>query len=221
VATLFVLIARRDRFLDRNEVTERLGLPVAADLMHPGQRGRQLGRLPLLAGTGEPTRRGRVVALVGAEPSAYGEELGALVRAIESQAGGPVATVTFEEGAYRLEGTRLSALVPEQDGRSLVKVGSLAWTIDHTGERLLASLRDSFRWTILLVPPITTDADDTRSLEAAALADDVLLLVRTEVTRRPAIDGIVEALAEMNVEVRGVVLTGRRIDWPRFVRSLD
>jgi len=218
-ATMFVLIARRDRFLDRTEVSERLGLPVAADLMSPRAGKRQLAPLPLLAESAG--QRGRVVAIVGADPAAYGLELSSLIAALERQGDGPVATVTFEETAYRLENGSLARIVPEGSSCSRVKVGTVAWTVDRTGERLLASLRESFRWTVLLVPPIEGAEAPEQLLGAAMLADDVLLLLRTEVTRRPAADAIVNELRQRNAPLRGVILTGRRIAWPKFVRALD
>lgn len=218
-ATLFVLVATRDTLLDRSDVKEGLGLPVLVDLT--GARPQAAGWRPLTDGAVVAHQRGRVIALVAAEPAAYNESLTTLVRQIEARSTSYVATVTFEESAYGLSHGELLRLLPDSSGHGRIKVGSAAWAIDRTGEQLLETMRDTFRWTILLVPPVAAeDAREAKGLEATLLADEVLLMVRTEVTRKRAAETVLAALRDLNVSVAGVVLTGRRLAWPRFVRML-
>lgn len=222
---LFMLVAVRETFLDRREIKETLGLPVLVDLT--GNRA-QAARLPVQVPSAQGPR-GRVIALVTAEPHGYDAELATLLRQFGNRDGAPleahVGTVTFEESAYGLGHGELARLLPDPAGHGHVKVGSAAWAIDRTGERLLDTMRDSLLWTILLIPPIPTtsveDACEARGLEAAALADEVLLVVRTEVTRKSAAETILAALRELNAPVSGVMLLGRRLQWPRFIRSLN
>lgn len=222
-AALFVLIVRRDTFLDASEVTRSLKLPVALDLTRSERGGvRRLAQLPVTLGSPLPAR-GRVLGLIGAEPAAYGSELTALSRSLETR-GGSVATVMFEEAAYRFDERKpLSGMLPRPGDRGHVKVGSLAWTIDRTGETLLASLRETFRWTVLLLPPPEAAAPDGTNhdpaFEAAALADEVLLIVRLEVTSRAAAERLVAEMLALNVPVRGIVLAGRRMTPPRLLAS--
>lgn len=225
-AALFILIARRDTYLDQEEVRQGLGLPLTIDLTQAsGGTGHRAIRLPALqerlAGEG---KGGRIVALVTADAGAYDRELARLVHLIEMQATGAVATVSFEDAAYHLSSGSLTQLIPDRNAQGRIKVGSLAWTIDHTGERLLASLRGNHALVILLVPPVTAttteEARNTRALHAAALADDILLLVRTEATKRAASETLVGALRDMNRPVRVAVVTGRKIGWPKFIQAL-
>jgi uncharacterized protein involved in exopolysaccharide biosynthesis len=225
-AALFILIARRDTYLDPEEVRQGLGVPLTIDLTQSGaEDGHKLLRLPAFhdRSAGEE-QRGRIVALVTADTAPYGRELGKLLQLLETQAPGPVATVSFEEAAYHLPDGSLAKLMPPRNAQGRIKVGSLAWTIDHTGERLLASLRGNYARTILLVPPVAAgtieEARDTRAIHAAALADDILLVVQTEVTKRAASETIVGALRDYNVQVRAAVVTGRKLKWPKFIRAL-
>lgn len=219
-ATLMVLVATRGNFLSRSEVTEALALPVLVDLT--GTRPRAVRARNSLAKP--PAQRGGVIALVAAEAAAYDAELTALVRQLEAKSGSSVATVTFEESAYGLEHGQLARLLPDPTGHGRIKVGSTAWGIDRTGERLLESMRQRFRWTLLLVPPVSAatveETREARGLDAAGLADQVLLVVRTEVTRKAAVQRLLGALREAGVSVAGVMLTGRRLTWPGFVRRL-
>jgi len=181
-------------------------------------------RLASLLGHAADRHRGQVIAFVATEPSAFGEELASLIALVEGRDGGRVAVVSFEETAYALSGRSLAQLIPARKGRAWIKVGSVAWTIDSTGERLLACLRLSYRRTIILVPPVAASsvqvAYGAPGLVAAALADDVLLLVHNETTRRTFAKNLVEALRDMQVTVRGFILLGHRSSPNRFAAML-
>ena len=217
---LFFLIVQDEGFADASEVSESLGVPLVLD------RSRALrdNRLASLLGPAADQHRGQVIAFVATEASAFGEELASLIALVEGRDGGRVAVVSFEETAYALSGRSLAQLIPARKGRAWIKVGSVAWTIDSTGERLLACLRLSYRRTIILVPPVAASsvqvAYGAPGLVAAALADDVLLLVHNEATRRTFAKNLVEALRDMQVTVRGFILLGHRSSPNRFAAML-
>lgn len=226
-AATLVMIARRDTYLDPEEARQGLGVPLTIDLTHSDAQDRdRLVRLPTFqdrpADAGKP---GRIVALVTADTAPYGRELGRLMQLLETQAAGPVATVSFEEAAYHLPDGSLASLMPARSTQGRIKVGSLAWTIDHTGERLLASLRNDYARIILLVPPVTaatvSEARDMRAIHAAALADDILLMVQTEVTKKAASETLIAALREYDANISAVVITGRKRKWPKFISALN
>lgn len=226
-AATLVMIARRDTYLDPEEARQGLGVPLTIDLTHSDAQDRdRLVRLPAFqdrpVDAGKP---GRIVALVTADTAPYGRELGRLMQLLETQAAGPVATVSFEEAAYHLPDGSLAALMPARSTQGRIKVGSLAWTIDHTGERLLASLRNDYARIILLVPPVTaatvSEARDMRAIHAAALADDILLMVQTEVTKKAASETLIAALREYDANISAVVITGRKRKWPKFISALN
>lgn len=215
-ATLFVLIVRRDNYLDGNEVKESLGLPIALDLTTPFS-----STVPPAARPAGDGSRGRIMALVAADAGSYGNELTELANRLEARSGQPVATVMFEDAAYQLPDGGAGELISKRSGRQRVKVGSVAWSIDRTGEQLLDRLRQSYGWTILLVPPATGETCDLRILRAAGPIDDVFVVVRTQTTPRSATEELLALLRKGNAAIRGVVLTGRRRDWPKFIRKFD
>ena len=217
-SVLVAMILRRDTILEASETVEALDLPVLLDLRQPlGASAAARIRSPFGAAARERHQPGRILAVVGAEPGAYGPELALLLRLLGEQSG-DVAVLRFEEAAYRLERGALDRILPTSDGRSRFRIGTRAWASEATGDRLLASLRASFGWTVLMLPPADGAGTEAESLlGAAAMADDVVLLVRAEVSRRPTLQRLVERLRVSEAPLRGVVLTGRRIRWPRML----
>ena len=214
-ATLFVLIVRRDNYLG-DEVKDSLGLPIVLDLTTPFSSTTPPAARP--AGGGQ---RGRIMALVAADAGSYGNELTELANRLEARSGQSVATVMFEDEAYQLPDGGAGELIAKRSGRQRIKVGSVAWSIDRTGEQLLDRLRQSYGWTILLVPPAIGETRDLRILRAAGPIDDVFVVVRTQTTPRSATEDLLALLRKGNAAIRGVVLTGRRRDWPKFIRKFD
>ncbi|MCT2399907.1 GumC family protein [Novosphingobium mangrovi (ex Huang et al. 2023)] len=224
VAGLFVVATGRTAILDDAEATAAAGAPVIMDLRQPATAADPAhNRLrQYLAGLHAPPGSGHVIALAGTGARDYAQALRPVIRGLE-KTDGSLAVVTFEEAAYGLPFGRLAKFL---DGRKFarIKVGTAAWSIDGTGSALIETLRSRHSCVLLVIPPVAGDSADKEASDArlriAAAADNVLLIMQTERTRTAEAQTVTKALEVLDGHVGGLVLTGRRFHWPRFVRTL-
>lgn len=220
-AGLFVRATSRRAVLDADEASASLDVPVVADLRQPlrvdasGIRGIAT---KLADGGGAKT-----VALVATDQGDLETPIRALIGELEQANPGSVVTITFEEAAYHFDDGQFTRLIASDVVRARVRVGSTAWSIEETGAKLLAELRERYRWTVLVIPPLPRGAENGDALgqriKLATMADVVLLIVGADQARSAAAQRISAMLREVGRPLRGLVLTGGRLGLPAFVSA--
>lgn len=87
------------------------------------------------------------------------------------------------------------------------------WSSDKMQE-ILASLHDNYSRIVFHAPPILGSSD---TLNLARIADGVVVVVKSDSTRREVVMRAMESLAKSKGRVLGAVLTARKQMIPRFV----
>ncbi len=83
-----------------------------------------------------------------------------------------------------------------------------------TARGLIASLEGKFDWVVMDGPPILESAE---SVELAAVADGVVIVVQAGSTKHPVVARAVELLRKSGAKVLGTVLNRRRLEIPDFI----
>ena len=94
-----------------------------------------------------------------------------------------------------------------------VGLPSHLWNSEKMQE-ILASLHDQYSRIVFHAPPILSSGD---ALDLARIADGVVVVIRSDSTRREVVMRAMESLAKSKGRVLGAVLTGRKQLIPRFV----
>jgi Mrp family chromosome partitioning ATPase len=87
------------------------------------------------------------------------------------------------------------------------------WKSDRL-RSLVAEVREEFRYVLICAPPVSLHVD---AALLGQLADGVILIVESNVTRRETARRAKEALAAANVKVLGAVLNNRTFPIPEFL----
>jgi len=87
------------------------------------------------------------------------------------------------------------------------------WKSDRL-RSLMAELREKFRYILVYAPPVSLHVD---AALLGQMADGVILIVESNVTRRETARRAKEALAAANVKVMGAVLNNRTFPIPEFL----
>ncbi len=223
-AALFYRVTTRKVLLDGSEATTSTDTQVIADVRYPeiggpgGAEGlrERLVNLPAVAG------ESRVIAMLSTQSEDYDWALLTLLRHLESDDGNELAVVHFEPSAYASQQDHFAALTNSLSERTRVQVISTVWGTGD-GAALLATLRKDRRWIVLLVPPIT-DRGGAAPMQwlieqTITSADDTVLVVHVEQTLRSAARNAASLTARLGRPLSGLIVTGQRIAWPRFLIS--
>ncbi len=94
-----------------------------------------------------------------------------------------------------------------------VGLPSHLWSSEKMQE-ILANLHDQYSRIVFHAPPILASGD---ALDLARIADGVVVVIKSDSTRREVVMRAMESLAKSKGRVLGAVLTGRKQLIPRFV----
>ena len=223
-ASMFARVMLRTRVLDADEAATSAGAPIVADLRDPADDYQDglagMGQL-LLERRQAIDRVGCVVAIVGTCAEDYDWHLLSIVRELEGCNAGSAVLVYLSAAAYPSGDGRFAALVASLPSASRFEIGGGSRSLDEAAAQALAALREQYRWIVLLAPPmagIVGSRADARGLtQLATVADQVLLIVQVERTRQDAAREAAEALDRLGPPLSGIIVTGERIKWPKFV----
>jgi uncharacterized protein involved in exopolysaccharide biosynthesis len=221
-AALFYRVTTRKFVLDGSEAADNTDAQVIADLRYPeldgpegaqGLRGRLINLSPAASG-------GRVIAMLSTRLEDYDWGLLAVLSQLESEGGNELAVVHFEPWAYAARPDHFTALTESLADRTRVQVVSAAWVGDE-GAALLSTLRKDRRWIVVLVPPVAEGGGAAHKKwlieQTIASADDTLLVVHVERTLLSAARNVASLAARLGMPLSGLIVTGRRIAWPRYL----
>ena len=217
--TVGLLTSLREVFLSPREVEVATGLPVLAAPLS-GEQGENahtsILRMLSAISANILAREGSVLFV---EPSSRRNLQAAalwLGRALENMLPGRAVLLRFAAGGQPVRGTAELALD---------KVGSLpAAVVDAAvcknlvgSMRLIHDLKARFGHVVITSPPVAAGPE---ALLLSQAVDHVIVVVECEVTRRPVLVELLRQLAQLNVEVTGLMLLGRRSHIPGWLYKL-
>jgi uncharacterized protein involved in exopolysaccharide biosynthesis len=214
---VFLLSTLRETFLSAQEAERGLDLPVLCVLPRRNPDRSQVGRLVSTISSSQAGGSGNVsftgvaskVVLLLAPHSA--EDLTTvsqlLVTALDRRSPGRVALLDLRSTSNNT--------TPTMQSVRGIPMGTLdvGLTREHL-LRALMELRHAYDTIVVTAPPASTCFE---SVESSVAADLVFLVVRAEETRRPVAQAIIDQVAQMGVQVDGLVLTGRRYHIPSWL----
>lgn len=218
-AVVLVLSTLRETFLSPQEAERSLKLPVFCDL-------------PLKALDGGPPRRdfGRLVSTLRSLRSP-----GSAVVCFLLCTTGEDDLATVAEGLASILARRspgrvaLVCLKDAQEAPAPGSLGTIRWenaaglaiaTVDDSHgplDYVVAELRATYDYVVVTAPPLS---NSFANVEFSPLADLVLLLVKTEETRKPVVEAVLARVSDTGTEVSGLVMTGRRYWIPAWIYRL-
>jgi uncharacterized protein involved in exopolysaccharide biosynthesis len=223
-AALLYRVTTRKFVLDGSEAADNTDAQVIADLRYPetvgpdaaeGLRERLVDLAPAAGG-------GRVIAVLSTRLEDYDWALLGILAQLEHEGSNDLAIVHFEPWAYAAQPGNFATLSDSIAQRTRVQIVSAAWVGDE-GAALLSTLRKERRWIVVLVPPLTqrmAAAHKTWLVEQTiASADETLLVVHVERTLLSAARNVASLAARLGRPLSGLIVTGQRIEWPRFLAS--
>jgi uncharacterized protein involved in exopolysaccharide biosynthesis len=235
VVALFLRAIGRTVILDKVEAARDAGAPVIADLRTEkalltgfGEAGRSDISAWIAALPRTPESAGCVIAFVPSNPRVYDDLCRSLRHELEGAGPCAVSLAIFgnvadgidPDEAKRFQQTLLNSL----SDNALVEINEQTWRSDPAAAKRIAMLRRAGRYVLMIVPPIALRDEEPSPSERlhaqiAATADQVVLLARTECTHRTSLRGLTALLTQFGRPPAGVILSGRRLTWPRYVTS--
>ncbi len=222
-ALLLLRALGRKVLLDDVEAATSAQAPIVADLREPFAPAAHGAVAHALAMTDRPLTdrlpadRGRIIAIVASSAEDLDASVPQLIDQLRDAERGVGIVTIGSDGDRGVARMATAGLPPEQ----ILALGDQAWFIEEADAAQIAAMRERFGWLLLVPPPIPasepTGVAARSRAQIAASADQVLLVARTEHTHRAALEAVAALFERSGRPVAGLLLTGCRLAWPRFL----
>ncbi len=217
--TVGLLTSLREVFLSAREVEAATGLPVlAAPLAGDLAESRQAAVLRVLSAisTNILSREGSVLFVEHASRRNLQTAALWLAEALENLRPGKAVLLRFAPGGQRAGS--VEELVFDRVGNLPAAVVDTALSKNLVGAMgMIRALRAGFGHVVVTSPPVAAGPE---ALLLSQAVDHVIVVVECEVTRRPVLVELLRQLAQLNVQVTGLLLLGRRSHIPGWLYAL-
>ena len=217
--TVGLLTSLREVFLSPREVEAATGLPVLASPLS-GERieNDHTSILRMLSAISANIISSEGSVLFVEQASRRNLQTAALWlgKALENLQPGRTVLLRFASGGQQV--VRAGDLALERVGilpAAVVDVSLCKYLVESVG--LIQDLKARFGHVVVTSPPVAAGPE---ALLLSQAVDHVIVLVECEVTRRPVLVELLRQLAQLHVEVTGLVLLGRRSHIPGWLYAL-
>ena len=217
--TVGLLTSLREVFLSPREVEAASGLPVlAAPLAGDQSENGQASVLRMLSAISANmlAREGSVLFIEPASRRNLQTAALWLGKALDGLRPGRALLLRFAAGGQPLRSE--ADLLLDRVGRLPAAVVDVGLCKNLAGSmQLIRALKARFGHVVVTSPPVSAGPE---ALLLSQAVDHVIVVVECEVTRRPVLVELLRQLAQLNVEVTGLLLLGRRSHIPGWLYAL-